>query len=421
LKVNKYYKNTIVLITGAGLSQLMSFIALPLLARVYSAGQLGSFFLYLALSSVFSSFVSLQSHLTIVLGRSQSIAKLNMTISVMLNMVTHSLFFIVLSFVQEMEYPFLANIDLEYLRFIPVASFLLSIQLAQEGYQNYKQNYKKISRLRAIRMFLMLSAQLLIPFLIPADGLILIWAHLLSLGLMNLVYGLDTGLIVKHLSLKGIESYLKEYWLILRYNTGISFINTSSNQLPIVLIKLLFGIEAAGFYGMASRIAGTPFSLVGQNMGFVFYQKAASFYKYGKHLKVLVLKTIRSLAIIGSIPFLIFLLFSNSLLIFFLGDEWSQTGITIQIISPWLFVGYINMTISSLTTVLSIQKRMIIYEIALLLGRAIALYTGFIILESYMGSLLGLSFVGVVFNIISISLLYKYSLKANEIKKSYIG
>ncbi|MBK3518677.1 lipopolysaccharide biosynthesis protein [Carboxylicivirga marina] len=407
------------MIKGSGIAQLMSICALPLFTRLYTSSLLGDYFLYVAIATLLSVGLSLQSHLTIVLAKTKDEAQENCFFALVINAITHSgLYFLLfligwlLPFIKpELEIP-----KLVYL--YPLGSFLLSLQLIFEGYLNYNSSYKVMSKGRILRVSLMLVIQILTVWLFGPTINTLILGHLAGvLSVLVYIY-ICTNPFPDSKPYSGIAKFKNTYKDILVYNTGISLINSASNQLPLLIIKILFGAEAVGYYGMALRIFSTPLNLVGQNIGIVFYKKCAERLNKGNNLRVLLKSTIVTLVKFGVIPLVLLMLFSKPILVLVLGSEWGISGQLIQYLSPWLFLMYISSSVSYLITVLKLQKLMLVYEGFLLIFRITVLMLGYYVFNSFHISVGGISSVGFIFNVFFVYLLWSFVKKYDRGLKS---
>ncbi|MBN2167367.1 MAG: oligosaccharide flippase family protein [Marinilabiliaceae bacterium] len=408
---NNYIKNTLSLLSGNSLGQLITIGALPILSRLYSTSDLGTFFFVISLSTIAASVLSLQSHLTIVLSKNNAYSDLNC--SLLISIITHLTFQILIIFLLLPETIFGYKIP-DLIFYSPVISFLTSTQLSFEGYLNHGQHYKILSQIKILRASIMVFIQIIPALIWQSFPQLLIYGYISSLASINL-------LLFKHIKPKPFTFNMKltkTYWVnyrhILTLNTPIALLNTASNQLPYIFINTLFGSDFTGYYGMAQRIVGTPLSLLGQSIGTVFYQKAAKFKNQSKRIIPLIWKTAKMLLKYGILPLIPLIIVSRPLLKFFLGNEWDMTGLVIQLLSPWLLVSYLNYVFSYLISVLKLQSKMIWYEIFLLSVRAVALYCGYYFFVSFNYSIAFFSLTGFISNLTFISLMIHFTLQYEQ-------
>jgi lipopolysaccharide exporter len=402
---SKYLKHTTTLLSGIGISQLLSILSLPLLTRLYTSEQIGSYFFVFAIAGIGSAIFSLQSHLTIVGAQSKVKAHKNLSYSLTINLITNLILFAFcgLVYISPLMTTFIGRVG-SLIFYFPLLSFLLSAQLSFDNYYNHQQQYKKLRAIKITRSVIMIGLQLLIPLVWMGNVHILIWAQVTGL----LVITISNWAELKPLIILGNKSgwveFIEQQKEILYYSTGLSIVNSISTNIPYIMITYFFGTSTTGYYGMAQRIVGMPLGLLGESIGVVFFQKGSQLKTHHRKLKPLFIKTLSMLLKFGIGPAIISFLFAKPLLTYILGNEWEMTGTILQIITPWLFLVYINTAISYLISILQIQRYWLKYEVAHFIMRTAAIWGGFIYWQSATISIGLLTLVGILFNIYFLSI-----------------
>ena len=151
--------------------------------------------------------------------------------------------------------------------------------------------------------------------------------------------------------------------LVLRYkkfpiiNSSLVFLNTLSNELPIFFLSKYFSMEIVGFYMLANRIVIIPLNLIGSSVNKVYFQKASETYNSSPYrLLRMYLKTVKRLALIGVIPFVLLLIFSPLFTQIIFGLEWEFSGIIMQILAISMFFKFITSPISTTFTIIYRQE-----------------------------------------------------------------
>ena len=107
---------------------------------------------------------------------------------------------------------------------------------------------------------------------------------------------------------------IKIYRDIPLYNTLINFLNTLSNEIPILMITKYFGLSYAGIYGLAIKIGRAPSGIIQNPISQVFFNKATETYNNNDNLRIVIKKTFQNLLKISLSIFIPLLLFSFFLL-----------------------------------------------------------------------------------------------------------
>lgn len=179
-------------------------------------------------------------------------------------------------------------------------------------------------------------------------------------------------------------------------------INALSQGIPMVLFTSFSGPAAAGFYALARSLLVAPAQLLGKSIGDVFYQRTAQRAHDHEPLFNDLRHATLSLAVLGAVPFGLVALLGPLLFTWVFGDVWRDAGYYAQWLSLWLYCSLLNTPSVSVIAVLSLQRAHLIYEIACVALRSVALFVGFRFFESDIAAVACLSVMGVVLNMLLI-------------------
>lgn len=180
-------------------------------------------------------------------------------------------------------------------------------------------------------------------------GALQIGAGLLSTGSAGLVLSLVAGQTTAFLAMwipakKALQLDTGEHtpWSELarkyaRFPTFLSFsgvLNALSFQLPLILVSYVFGLQAAGQFGIAMKIVSLPVTLVGQSVGYVYTGRASKQHrtKSGGIWRLYKISSLK-LAILALIAGLGIYAWAPSVFPILLGDTWAQAGVFAQLMS----------------------------------------------------------------------------------------
>lgn len=398
-----FWKNVATLFSGSAIAQALPILILPIITRIYTKEALGFYFVYAAIGMLTQIGVSLQYHLAIVLPKKEEDSYRVLTVNFILIGIISILLFLFIWIFYDFIASFIEQKELlKWLFAIPVSAFLLGIFNAISYFFNREKKYKLISIGKVTK-------SLTFSVLHIAFGV---------LGFLN--SGLIMGLIIGQLAssiyllyclfkksdfnlqynITELKTVFLRYKDIPLFNTIISFLNTLSNQLPLFMLTRFFGAGAAGDYGLANRMITTPMGLIGQSVGQVFYQEAATIHNRGGSLNNLVRTTYKRLFKIGIIPFVLIAIFSPLIFKLVFGADYVSSGIITQILVPWLLIMFLNSPLTFIITVLNKQKQMIFYDVILLTFRFLSLFVGYVVFNSLLISVALFSLVGFVLNVI---------------------
>ena len=398
---NDFLKNTVTLFSGSFIAQLLPLAAAPFLTRMFSEAIFGVYFIYASILAVLAVLATLKYELTSVLPEEEKDAVNLLVLSLGTAVVMSMLSTLFIYLFYDAILRFLDNDKIGFwLFFIPLSVLLIGFFQSFSYWHNRQKSFKTISYAKVLKSGTTASVQLgggaggvetqgLIPGLIAGQFLS---ALILGISFFKMQRGL-----LREVTLKRMLHLGRLYRNFPLFNTLMGLLNTLSNQLPVFLLTRFFGLSSAAYYGLANRIIGAPTGLIGQSVGQVFYQKAATVYNQKSGFYQLV-KNIYKKLFLAALPLFAALSALSFFFGFIFGAEWETAGTYAFILIPWLFMMFINSPITFIIAILNRQKQMVVYDIFLLLSRAVSLYAGFVFFNSAYYSLFFFSLSGLIFN-----------------------
>ena len=133
-------------------------------------------------------------------------------------------------------------------------------------------------------------------------------------------------------------------------------IDTIQSSVVPILIGIIFGKIALGYYTFALRVIGIPVSLVSSTTAQIFFQRASEKFSSGSKIYPLVSKLQTHLSIIVIPIFLILMSVAPMLFGQLFGTEWMPAGEVTRILGPWFAINMVASAISQLPIILGKQK-----------------------------------------------------------------
>ena len=157
------------------------------------------------------------------------------------------------------------------------------------------------------------------------------------------------------------------------FNSWAGVLNTASTQLPVLLFASLFSPAVAGYYALSHKILMMPMTLIGRNIGKVYYERASKARHSQDELGRITLALYRRLLFAGAVMMSFVTFYGDIVFPFVFGEEWIEAGRYAQWISIWIVF---QLAISPLSTVFSIQERnaeTLIWQATLFVSRSVPL------------------------------------------------
>jgi O-antigen/teichoic acid export membrane protein len=149
------------------------------------------------------------------------------------------------------------------------------------------------------------------------------------------------------------------------YNMPAAVVHTLGQNLPVVLLGVMFSPAVAGLFAMARQLLDAPTRMVSESVRRVFLQKAASIHRQGRSLKKAYFLSTGALALAGLPAVLILSTFGQPIATWFLGDRWFEAGRYMEIIAPWLFMLWVMAPCKATYIVLRRQRQLLWIEMIL--------------------------------------------------------
>ena len=298
---------TLSLLAGA----IMTFIALPVLTRLYSVADFGAYGIALAIVSVLSTVANLRLDQALLVAEEQDKKSL---------IFEGAVFSTVIAIISAIVISFIFNVEMAG----AVATGVLANTLIQSLY-NYQFSAHKeyfCAGLNIFRSAIVVAVQLSLPFVMQislgnsynVSSIIMIVAVLIYL-LKNQLY---------QVSWQAFKNY-KDF---IYANTPHALLNSFSHNLPYYVVSHFVGVQAMGFYAIVERTLRVPINLISQTLRQFFIRKFKTTDSNQNALKASVLLSLVSLPL-----FSIFFIFPESLYLWIFGSEWVDISSYFQILA----------------------------------------------------------------------------------------
>jgi O-antigen/teichoic acid export membrane protein len=380
LKQSEFVRNSITLIAGTSVAQLLPIAAMPVISRLYRPEDYG-------VSGVFLSFVTLVTLLSTMQYSSAIIVPdtedeaielmyLGFALCIGWTMLTLGL---VLFADSPLALRVLKSADVgAWLKFAPLAIFAGGVANTLSVYCNRRKAYRRLSASRIASAAVGLAVTIAIG----------VW-HKGPLGLILavLVSQVLPAVLLSHWLLRhgGPEcrrrppaarllAVARKYKHFPLFSLPSDFINSFINQLPVFLLSSFAGAVEVGHYNVANRLLGLPISFISGSVSEVFKQKAAEDYTREGTSRRIFVRTFTALAAMAVVPFLLLVAFAPSALAFALGESWREAGQYCRILGVLFFLRF---TVSPLTVMYVIAQRLredFVLHLYMLGSTALAMY-----------------------------------------------
>ena len=384
LSKNDFIKNVLTLMTGSGIAQIISFLTVPLLTRMYSPDAFGLFAFFLGLTSILSVFSTGRYEMALNIPEKDTEARDIVILCFIINSGFCLFLMVFLFFLNQKISLFFGKPEIGDIWFLlPFSVFLVSLSQILNFWENRKKNYKKLAINRIVHTFLVGIIQIVNILFLKIDryGLILGEISGRFLSTLHLVFSSKKRprLTLPPSPLKSLIFVAKKYKNFPKFLCFGHAINVFSSQTPIFFLDMFFGSGIVGFFALADRALRAPISIISTSISDVFRQKASEdLIQYG-NCREIYISTFKKLFFISLLIFIPLYFLCPFLFEFVFGEQWMESGVYAQIMVPMLAFGFIVSPLSCLFMISQNQKLDLLFQIFLVIGSilsfCISIYT----------------------------------------------
>ncbi|MEJ6951739.1 oligosaccharide flippase family protein [Natronospora cellulosivora (SeqCode)] len=405
LQLSKNKKNVVKISSGTIIGQIISFVTLPIITRLYGAEIIGLYALLVSIANIIGSFSDVGLINSIMVESDDDLEKnykvistLSFLISILASVIITVFYFL-----------FIKNIDMNALIFF-IFLFLLTFTLQQiqicYTWLNRNGAYNVLMKNPMINTGIYGFLAVVLGFMgFRIYGYFV--AHIVGqiVTLLNMKRNLPR--IMFSFKLSNFKRIIKKNMKFVIYQTPTNIIGKFKSQLPILLINSFWGAEILGYYSITLKLLSVPTSLLASAIGRVFFQTSSAKKREGKKLGRFVHNTIKSGMKLGIIPMALLIGFGDVAVIIFLGEEWALAGDFLRLLSLYYYFIFITNTTQGLVITLNKQEYAIVSLIAQIVSYVICFSIGNFIFDSVYIALLLMSVFNIIIKIVYYCFLYR--------------
>lgn len=327
---------------GTIIAQLINFASSPILTRLYSPEAFGLFSLYSGFLTTLGIIMAWRYDTAINLAKGSRSAQYVLRMSVILIFVSLIILFPVLL----VSKPFISELlndrrieDIIVL--IAAGIFIYALNRTYNFWLTRQRNFKLIAFTRITYATVTVISSLVFALLIEIENGLIVGALVGVSTSVILILIFDNTRKKINFSKRRLETALYKYKDLPLKNMLPSLMAAVAIILPIFFISSYYGIDNAGYFGLATKILLLPAAIVAQAFSQYLFAEVSARYRTGKVFSHLILKVVVILSVI-SIPFVsILMLWGEPIFTFAFGSNWLMSGTIAQILGIAVAVRFI--------------------------------------------------------------------------------
>lgn len=364
------------LASGTTLAQGVCFLAAPVLTRLYAPAQFGTLAVFETIFNILLSVACLRYEMAIVLPKSDEDGANVLAASILVLLGVVASVGGLLWILGDQVVRWTRNEEIRpFLWLLPVALCLSGSASVFGQWNSRRRQYLRQSVGAVAGTSTTLGCQVAVGLLGFTAAASLIYSRLIGLATMmallgGMIWREDLVLLRKSVRWAAIRAALVRHAKFPLYTSWSSLLGILSLYLPVLLLAAYFSNVVVGFYALAMQVLKVPLNLLAGTVAQVFFQRAAEAHAEGK-LAPLVEGMVHRLATVGMLPLLLLATSGDVLCAFALGPNWTEAGIYMQLLSPWMFMWFFSAPLSNVLYVTERQGFMLGYNLTVLPLRVI--------------------------------------------------
>lgn len=351
LPKSEFSKNVLTVMSGTAAAQAIPILVAPILSRIYTPEEFGVFYLFSALAAILLVVSTGRYELAVLLPKKEKEAfhVLGMAL------VTATLFSIATLIIVVILNQQICTLvgEASMAKWLYILPFYVLAAALYNSFNYWHNRNKRFALLTKSKFVLSLgnaATRIGLGFLQwGTAGLIIGSLVAQILGFLYFLFPIlkTDRAFVTDLKKTAMLEQGKRYSDFPKNMIAGSLFNTSSYQLPMILLNSIFMASIAGFYGLMQRIVRLPLAVIGKAFEEVFKQKASEEMNQFGHCRSIFFKTIKQLSLISLFPFILFFIIAPDLFRIVFGAEWEVAGLYARIFTIPFFIHFIVSSVSS--------------------------------------------------------------------------
>ncbi len=362
---NSFLKNVLTLSSGVLIAQIITFLATPILGRIYLPQDFGNYTLLVNIGNSVLALSCLGMMTVFLLPKEDEEAiALSKLVRLSIAIISALILFIIwiirpwITIIDVKGTPYLVFISIIYLYIVTMSFSSISY-----SYVNRKKKYKVLFWNAIITAIANVSISLLLG--IMGFGFIgYTFGSVLSFVVSIIYLNYHENIFVKVDTTKyGYKKLLRKYKRFPIYQMPSNLISTLIVQLNSQMVNRLFSLSILGIYSMSLRLISLPVGLVAGSVNRVYFQEASDRYNKGLDIGTFSFNIIKTNIKIVIIPIMIAIVFGEEIFTIFLGNKWRMVGTFTSILSVYYLFTFLSKCLSGALVI--IGKNIYVFYLSL--------------------------------------------------------
>ena len=395
---SEFLRNIFTLLSGATIAQIITFISIPILTRIYTPEDFGFIAIYLSICNILATAATGRYEYAIMLpdNNKSALAIIKGTFKII--MWTSFIALVAIIIFKNLDTDLVQFIKPDYFYFIPLSIIVLALIKVLLEWESRNKRFKIQASAKIAQSSTSNATNISFGFLTGFQHIGLFFGHIIGQSvqaviLLKSLFKKEQNQL-KHIQKEEIKQQLKTNLNFPLYAAPMGVLNIFSVDILIYTLNLFFSTTLVGLYSNANKAINYPLGLISQSFTSVFYQKIRETNNKVKLYLISYLSNF-TIATLALIPIVIW---GEELFSFFLGEEWKVAGSIAKYLAPLTITSFAMRSVSNTFSLTRKNKALLIWQVIYLIVIIIVIF--FSKSSNFETLLLNVSVIGSVLYII---------------------
>lgn len=413
-----FLKNSGKLFGSFGIAQLISFLLVPVLSRLYPAELHGEMEIFLQILAIGGAIITLKYDQAIMIAKSRSEAKSVLVLSLAINLAWTFISLLIILVFDDFIARALRFSDIpNWFYLIPGALFLLGCTNTLMVWWNRERAYNRLGSNR-IAGAAVGGGYKLAHALRSISGNGLIVGHVVGLAISTLLFIPIRAARILDFDVTELKTVAKKFKSFPLWATPGSLVNVIGSALPVLAITFFFDKSTTGYFSNATKLTFVPLSAISFSISQVLYERLARLRDKEERFG-LSTNTLQFLFFIALLPVVVITVWGDILVPLILGEGWETAGLMAQVMVIFYFVMYLTSPFAVAYEVYSRLNVQFMFTGLFALLTAVALVVSFKISDNVFVGLSTFCLTGIIIRLAMLASCFKLIGKAILTKVFY--
>ena len=375
-----FKRHAFTLAAGTALAQALPFVAAPLLTRLYSPAEFGTFGLFLGVVAVLTTLATGRYEAAVLLPDNDDDAAQLVVLVTLLTTIASILVFVAVSVWHDTVSRLFGVTDLRsWIYWVPATVLLTGTYQALNYWFNRRREYRHLAVNRIWRSIVTVAVSLVLGLAWPAHGGLIISVAIgqgAATALFTTRWCRERRTHGWRPAASRVYAMGRRYHRFPRYSVVGDSVNAFASQMPVFILGSFFGPVVLGQYGLTQRVCAGPSAIVATAIGDVFRQQASEDIHTTGNCRVVWLRTFKLLLVLSVPTYTALFVAAPTLFPLLFGSRWQTAGVYARVLAPLFMLSFSASILGRTLTVVERQREDMIWQIVLAIVTLLSLFIG---------------------------------------------